>query len=803
MNTTKKRFNILAHALAAALCLGTGLSARGQTAPASPTPKEETVELPQFNVSETRTNAYQSRQALSASRIAVALMDIPQTLSVIPKELLEDSQGMRMLDAAKYVTPVQENTLPFGGDRYTIRGFTVSAEFVDGTNLSGADGYSTTQTPYNIERIEVIKGPNAILVPGGSPGGVMNPITKAPLAHDSSSITLELGQYATNALSFDLNRVVSQDGKMAFRLVAAVWKTDYYIKDQVRNGYEISPSFSYQLSPAHKLTLKGDFLQNRETNLGGLPLDPSIGGTMNAQIARGLARDWQFGNEIDRRHRATERGSFELLSTLGSHVTSRLFGMADHIRRRDVGGTSAAISGAGGGSRNPQTGYYEPGVNWNTAAYNAAAGVTLAGASVPVTDPSTWVYTRNNGANDLEYTEAHIKNDYAILFEQPLFKSTTITGYAGNFSKVHWVTPTPAARPSVPANNLTSITFPAYAFAPILPGFTTDNRGTNRLGKQSDLQTFVYETLGFWQDRVQISGGVSRYFGVLSRADNTGTAILASLPNSPDYNLTCNATSFGIVAKPIKNVSVFFSRNTTGGAMPGSLNAGVTDPATRLAEGGQKEYGIKTEMLDGKLTASVAYFDIAQLNYAVTNSEYYSLVAAGKLAEAAALPQALYMNLVSKGWEFEGTWAVNKNFTFLGNFTSVKIRQPITEVRLRGVPDRSWGLFADYRFTTGELKGFGVNVGIDSKTDVAGENATGYTTTRPLPNGTFVPNQPSFNVAGRTVANLTFTYRQKNWSASITAMNALDADYLLAAGSRTSVVVGTPRNWKSSVTYKF
>jgi len=804
MKTTLQRHCTLLCALAASLSLSAGSRAFGQASAAAPNQKEETVTLPQFNVSENKANPYQSRQALSASRVSMPIMDIPQTLSVIPKELLEDSNGMRMLDAAKYVTPVQENTLPFGGDRYTIRGFTVSAEFVDGTNISGPDGYSTTQLPYNIERIEVIKGPNAILVPGGSPGGVMNPITKAPLGQNASSMTLELAQYASNVLSFDVNRVLSKDGKMAARLVAAVWKTDYYIRDQVRNGYEISPSFSYQLSSAHKLTLKADFLQNRETNLGGLPLDPTIGGTMVAAIARGLPRDWQFGNEIDRRHRATERGSFELLSTLGTHVTSRLFGMADHVRRRDVGGTSAAISGAGGGSRNPLTGFYEPGVNWNTSAYNAAAGVTLAGTSVPVTDPSTWVYTRNNGANDLEYTEAHVKNDYAILFEQPLFKSTTITGFAGNFSKVHWVTPTPAARPSVPANNLASITYPAYAFPPILPGFTTDNRGTNRLGKQSNLQVFAYETLGFWQDRVQLSGGVSRFFGVLSRADNTGTAILAALPNSPAYNLTCNATSFGVVVKPIKEVSVFYSRNTTGGAMPGSLNAGVTDPTTRLAEGGQKEYGVKTELLGGKLTASFAYFDIAQLNYAVTNSEYYSLVAAGKLAEAAALPQALYMNLVSKGWEFEGTWAVNKNFTILGNYTSVKIRQPITDVRLRGVPDRSWGLFADYRFTEGALTGFGVNIGVDSKTDVAGENATGYTTTRPLPGPrAFVPNQPSFLVDGRTVANLSFTYRQKNWAASVTIMNALDEDYILAAGSRTSVVVGTPRNWKTSVTYKF
>jgi iron complex outermembrane recepter protein len=773
--------------------------------PATPTDarNEELVTLPQFNVSETKSNAYVSRQALSASRIAMPILDIPQTLSVVPKELIEDAQGMRMLDVAKYVTPIQENTLPFGGDRYTIRGFTVSAEFIDGTNISGADGYSMSQAPYNIDRIEVIKGPNAILVPGGSPGGVMNPITKSPIGQNMGTLSLEIAQYASNTIALDYNRVLSDDGKWAARMVVAAWKTDYYIKDQVRNGYELSPSISYQLSPGHKLTVKADLVQNRETNLGGLPIDPSVGGQSEAIIARGLPRNFQFGNEIDRRHRKTQRLSGELLSTLGTHVNMRLFALADHVRRIDVGGTSAAISGAGGGSRNPLTGYYEPGVNWNTSAYNADGNVILVGTAAPVTDPSTWIYTRNNGKVDLEYTEAHIKNDYAILFDLPYAKSTTITGLAANTSKVRWRSWVPVARPTVPANNLASITYPGYDFAPILPGLTTDNRGTDRTGRQNDLQTFVYETLGLWKERVQISGGVSRFFGVLSRTDNTGTAILASLPNSPAYNLTTNATSFGVLVKPVKQVSVFYSRNTTGGSLPGSLNAGVTDPTTKLAQGGQKEYGVKTDMFDGKITGSVAYFDISQQNYAVTNSEYYSLVAAGRLQEAAALPQALYMNLQSKGWEFEGTFSLAKNFTLLGNCTFVKIRQPITDVRLRGVPDRAYGLYADYRFTEGNLAGFGLNIGIDYKSDVAGEKATGYTTTRPLPGGRFVPVQPSFVVAGRTLVNAGITYRMKNWSASFSVANALNEEYILAAGSRTSLVVGTPRNWRSAFSYKF
>ena len=60
--------------------------------------------------------------------------------------------------------------------------------FVDGIFVSGNP--SSYQLD-NLERIEVIKGPNAILVPGGAPGGQFNPITKSPMMKDQSSVTLE------------------------------------------------------------------------------------------------------------------------------------------------------------------------------------------------------------------------------------------------------------------------------------------------------------------------------------------------------------------------------------------------------------------------------------------------------------------------------------------------------------------------------------------------------------------------------------------------------------------------------------
>ncbi|HEY8995294.1 MAG TPA: TonB-dependent receptor plug domain-containing protein [Lacunisphaera sp.] len=791
MNQT--RFRSLLRAATTALLLSAAGPTQAQTAPADK-PKEDVFTLPTFTIVEEQENPYRSRQALSSSRVAMNIQDIPQTISVVTSDFLQDSMSLRMLDAAKYVTPVVESTLPIGGDRYMIRGFQVSHEFVDGAEISGQDGYSASLMPFNIERVEIIKGPNAILVPGGSPGGQFNPITKSPIGKNQTSYTLDLAQYYGNAVSVDVNRVISKnDSSMAARLVAAYWNSDGYAKNQFRNGYMVAPSFSWQLSPDHKLVLKAEFMQNREAIISGLPIDPSIGSDGYARIITGLPRDWTFGDESDFRHRATERITAELLSNLGEHVTSRLQLMANHVVREDTGGMGAAILGFST-TRNPNTGKYEPGIVWTLDQTGATAIATS--TSVPLPTPTSIVFSRTTNAVDLFYNELHLRNDYAMKFEQQSFKSTTIAGLAANASKVQFKTYATASRPNLAITALDTITYPAWNY----PQPTPTNGGGNRTGKQEDLQFFVYENFSTLQDRLILSGGVSRFFGNLDRVDSTGIPPANTFPH---YGTSTTAKSYGVVVKPIKEVSLFYSYNSSGGTMPGSLNPGTYGPTFRAASGDQKEFGVKTALLDGRLTASIAYFKIAQQNYSVPNSDYYTLIAQGKVAEANALQNPLYLDLNSKGWEFEGQFAVTKNFFLLGNYTSFKIRQPITEVRVRAVPDHSGAVYADYRFTDGGLAGFGISVGVDFKSDVVGENATGYTTTKPLPNGSFVANQPTFLVAGRTLVNVGFAYRAKDWTARLQVNNALDKDYILAAGSRTAAVPGDPRNLKLSITYKY
>jgi iron complex outermembrane receptor protein len=799
--------------LIACACFALGAQAAfAQTAPATP-PEKDVVTLPTFTITEEPANPYVSKQALSGTRVAMSIADIPQTVSVVTSDFIKDTMSQRMLDAAKYITPVVESTLPVGGDRYTIRGFQVSHEFIDGMVISGEDGYSMSIAPYNIDRVEIIKGPNAILVPGGAPGGQFNPITKSPVMKNQASATLELAQYVGNAISTDINRIISEDKGIAGRLVLAYWNTDGFQREYFRKGWMLAPSLSWQLSPDHKLVAKVEIVRNDESTALSVPLDPAVGSDHYARLARGLPDDWSFGSSQDHRVRETERLTLELLSTLSQHITSRLVLSANHVVREDQGGSTGAIFWPVNGvltafnpTRNPFTGKYEPGVTWTVD--NSGATAVATSTATPIPDPSTWVYRRINGSDHLYYNEAHLRNDYAMKFEEDAFKSTTIAGLAANFSKTRWKSWAGSSQgPDVPntAAGLEGITHTPY-------NFTTLTQ--NRTAKLSEMQVYVQENLGLFNDRLLLIGGLSRYFGELTRTDSTNIPVPGP---EKTLSITSTAKTYGLVVRPIKPVSLYYSHNTSGATMPGSLQAGNANlastalPAYKPSEGEQDEFGVKVSLFEDRLTFSIAHFEITQTNYAVPNSEYYTLVAQGNQAAANLLPTSTFLDVISKGWEFEGSWAVNKNLTLIGNYSDYTYRQP-TGVRIRAVPDQILAAFADYRFTEGPLANFGINVGIDSKSDMVGESVTALTTTKPLPGnvGTFpgvapgfVPQQASYKYDGRTLVNVGFSYRSKDWVLRAQVNNVLDEEYIAVGGSRTAIAVGTPREVRATFTYNF
>lgn len=758
----------------AVLCTGLASLLFGAASAQTPVPTtdkkegENVVTLPAFSVKDTRSSAYAAQEAVSTTRISVPIQDVPQTVSVVTRELMDDTMGLRMLDTAQYVTPIKESSLSTGGDRVTLRGFQVTQRFIDGVNVSGVDGYNMSSATANIERIEIIKGPNAILVPGGSPGGIMNQITKSPKFKDHTEFTATLKEYIGSEVVADVNRV-SASGKTAVRVVANAWDSDGYFINQFRQGWLFAPSYTHVFGNDVVFTTKLETLYNKETQGIGAVIDPNIGTTIGryARVIPGMPRNNSWVPHDDNRERRETRWVNELSFKMGDSISARLWFMADHAEREDWGAPGGVPQAGFQGARNPLTGEWEPFRSFaTTAPYTATV----------LTPNTSTLYNRTGQSNLLVFDELHLKNDYAFDYALgQIGQSVTIAGMSANYQKLLWKNWSNTRAPLDLANPVRD--------TPIL----TSTLLRDKKGAQQDFQVFVYERLTLFNERVILAGGVSKFWGVLERLDN------GNLPAVVSRSLSKSVTdsNLGAIFKPTKNLSLFAGYNKVGGALPTSILAGETAANFVIQTGDQLEAGVKGTFLDGRITTSAAWFDIALSNFQVPNSAFNT---------DPTQPQFLFQDLTSKGWEVEFTSMLTPELLLIGNYTQLKMRDP-NGVRQRMVADRGGALFAKYQMKEGALKNFSVTFGLDYMDEAPGEQASGITAASTPTR--IIPNQPSFYLAARTIYSLGFGYAKDNWQARVRIENLTDKDYIQSAGSRNTLVPGLPRTYSVSVGYKF
>jgi len=154
---------------------------------------EEIVRLSPFSVSESADiGRYQAAEASSGTRVRMNLMDSTQSISVVTSEFMQDIGTARLTDAIKYVAGLSnQGGFPLLMDVMNVRGFSDYDLTLDGF----AQFSLANQDPIIVERIEFVKGPNAILAPQGLPGGVVNNISKKPLFTNKGYLSYQVGRY--------------------------------------------------------------------------------------------------------------------------------------------------------------------------------------------------------------------------------------------------------------------------------------------------------------------------------------------------------------------------------------------------------------------------------------------------------------------------------------------------------------------------------------------------------------------------------------------------------------------------------
>lgn len=224
------------------------------------------TELQEVTVkSTTVAPSYQPLTTQTAAKIEAPLRDIPQTINVVPEELIKDQGARSMQDVLKNVPGVSFHIGDGQRDQFVIRGFDAIGDlFVDGVR----DDALYYRDLSNIERVEVVKGPAAVLYGRGSSGGIINRITKKP-GISVRDVELTAGSYDQKRATFDFGDTLGEAA--AFRITGAVEDSGSFRDEGFLEREHIAPSLALQLSPDTKLLLQVEKLRDRRLTDMGIP----------------------------------------------------------------------------------------------------------------------------------------------------------------------------------------------------------------------------------------------------------------------------------------------------------------------------------------------------------------------------------------------------------------------------------------------------------------------------------------------------------------------------------------------------
>jgi catecholate siderophore receptor len=236
---------------------GSGLDMRDivlQIAPAS------------FAVTVTEGSGYVTPATSSATRTLTSLLDVPQSVTVVTQQLIHDQMMLSVGDVVRYVPGVTAIQGENNRDQVVIRGNSTSADFfVDGVR----DDVQYYRDLYNLDRVEVLKGPNAMIFGRGGGGGVINRVTKEADVVPLREITLNGGAYGDKRLATDLNQPLNN--KIAVRWNGMYENSDSFRKNVGLTRYGINPTFTLTPTKTTRITLGFERFRDDRTADRGIP----------------------------------------------------------------------------------------------------------------------------------------------------------------------------------------------------------------------------------------------------------------------------------------------------------------------------------------------------------------------------------------------------------------------------------------------------------------------------------------------------------------------------------------------------
>ena len=584
------------HRIAAAVSLALAASAAHAQAPA-----DEPKTLPKVSVAAPEPEATPKVDRVESPKFTQPLLDTPQTIAVVSKEVLRQ-QGATTLSQALRNTPgvtflLGENGNTATGDSIFMRGFdTQGSIFIDGIRDLG----TVTRDTFNTEQVEIAKGPAGPDYGRGAASGYVNLASKVPTSESFTGGTASYGTASNARLTGDINHRFEGTGT-ALRLNLMAQDGEVDGRDFIeRKGWAFAPSLAFGLesetrSYFYLLHTEQDNVPDGGVSTIGLdgfynlnfdPTNPTA--TAPGVIPETVDRDSYFGYASD----------FEEIS--GTMFTARF----EHDFNDNVSIRNSTRYG-----RLEQF-YILTGVN---------------AVNVPGPDPATWTVNRTRQSKFQENTLMTNQTNLSINVAAGGVSHAITTGI--EFINEEQFNPTyPAA--SIGTLEPANVYNPGRPAAP--PLYAPARNGAYSRGETQTIGVYAFDTMSF-AEKWEVTGGFR-----VDQFDTDFESLTASTATPPvltPAQLGIDDTLFsykvGVLFKPAPNGSIYLS-HAISKQPPGGNNFTLTAPTgtsnnvnradLEPTEGQNLELGTKWELRDGALAVTAAIFDSTSKNELVQDA---------------------------------------------------------------------------------------------------------------------------------------------------------------------------------------
>ncbi|MDO9107147.1 MAG: TonB-dependent receptor [Methylovulum sp.] len=662
--------------------------------------------------------AYKATNATTATKTNTPIMETPFSIKAIPQQVLQDQQVIRVDQAVENVSGViKSGANAMQRDTYTIRGFDTGGAgntYRNGVIFSQPLAQLSAQREVaNLERVEVLKGPASLLYGRAEPGGVINYVTKQPLATPYYSLQQQFGSYDLYRTTADATGAVSEDKSLLYRFNLAYENANSFRDFAGNEQVFIAPVLKWEISPQTRATFELEYQNwDRKFTAGIPPIGNRVASVPISTNFTGPNFDSNQGDRV--------LGSVNWSHDFNDQWTlSHVF----QVNAVDYKGVSLFVP--------PPA---------------SATGDTSRLAFHPSTHNDSYFTSLNLTGKFNTWALKHTS-----LFGFDYFKQDDTFSTYGNIQSNFNI--------FAPNYNVDFAQLPA----------------TSPFSRDAAISWYGL----YYQDQIELPFNLFALGGVrYDAADYTDN--LAST-TSDDNRVNPRG---GLLWRPIKELSFYSSYTENFGANNGfDGNGNSLKPQT--AE--QWEVGAKTELWDGRFTASLAYYDLTKQNIAVTDPNNFQFSKAIGEAESRGLELDVAGEIVT-GWKIIGGYSYMP-FAKITNDVAYDGGPGTTGNRLPLAPIHSGSIWNTYEFQAHGLQGFKLGAGVVAAGDRQGN-----------------PDN-SYQLPGYATVNLLASYTKKIGKAKVTtqlnANNILDKTYYTSNGGGTEIFPLAPQTFMGSVRVEY